>query len=90
MIQRRTLLRGLSVSMSLPWLESLTASTARAAATNAEASAHPTRMAFVYAPNGVIKDKWTPSEVGTDFDLSPTLQPLKSVKEDLIVFTNLS
>lgn len=90
MIQRRTLLRGLSVSMSLPWLESLTASTARAAATNAEASAHPTRMAFVYAPNGVIKDKWTPSEVGTDFDLSPTLQPLESVKEDLIVFTNLS
>jgi hypothetical protein len=89
MIQRRIFLRGLGTTMALPWLESLSpihAGTGLAA----ESPAHPNRMVFVYVPNGVIKDKWTPSDVGTDYELSPTLQPLQAVKDDLLVFTNLS
>ncbi len=85
-MQRRTLLRGLGTAMALPWLESLSPQRAQAAGS----AEHPGRMVFVYAPNGVIKDQWTPADVGNSYELSPTLQPLHVVKDDLIVFTNLS
>jgi hypothetical protein len=90
MIPRRTFLRGLGTTMALPWLESLTTQSVRANGFAAASLAHPNRMVFVYVPNGVIKDKWTPTEVGSDYQLTPTLQPLQKVKDDLIVFTNLS
>lgn len=76
--------------MALPWLESLVPSPVRADSRSAEALTHPRRMVFVYAPNGVIKERWTPAETGAGFELTPTLQPLQSVKDELIVFTNLS
>ena len=46
-------------------------------------------MVFVYAPNGVVKDKWTPADTGGEFALSPSLAPLSNVKDELVVFTNL-
>ena len=73
--------------MTLPWLESFSP-VARAGDSPLES--HPNRMVFVYVPNGVVKDKWVPGTAGADYQLSPTLQPLESVKQDLIVFTNLS
>ncbi len=89
MIQRRYFLRGLGTTMALPWLESLSPIRA-ATGLAADSPTHPNRMVFVYVPNGVIKNKWTPTSIGTDYELSPTLQPLQAVKDDLLVFTNLS
>ena len=54
-ISRRTALKGLGVTIALPYLEAM-ASTARAAA--AEATAAPRRLVFVYFPNGVKTEYW--------------------------------
>jgi hypothetical protein len=53
-------------------LDAMAPRTARAI----EPAAAPRRMAFVYVPNGVNMDDWTPANEGEDFELSPILQPL--------------
>ena len=46
-------------------------------------------MAVLYMPNGVHPDMWTPEGEGRDFTLSPTLEPLADLKQDITVLTNL-
>jgi hypothetical protein len=92
---RRAVLRGLGVSLALPWLESTSGlSRAAAAATpgigGAGAGVSPTRMAFIFVPNGVDLEHWTPSSEGYGFDLPYILQPLAPVKDDLLVLSGLT
>jgi len=47
-------------------------------------------MAFLFVANGVIHDTWTPATEGTDYALPATLEPLASVKDDILVLTNLA
>jgi hypothetical protein len=47
------------------------------------------RFGVVYHPNGVIYDKWLPTGVGSNFELSPTLKGLEPFKDKLIVITGL-
>jgi hypothetical protein len=77
------MLRGVGVTLGLPWLEAMIP--ARAAA----ASKPPVRLAALYMPNGVREDKWTPEGEGSDFKLSSTLQPLADLKQSILVTTNL-
>jgi Protein of unknown function (DUF1552) len=86
-IPRRTILRGLGATVALPWLEAMTPRTVRASTITPKA---PTRLAFVYVPNGVHMADWTPRGTGPDFDLPPLLEPLKSVREDLQVLSGLA
>ncbi|MBX3422418.1 MAG: DUF1552 domain-containing protein [Pirellulaceae bacterium] len=91
-LSRRCLLRGLGVSLALPWLEAMQGShgPSRTMAAEAEsASTAPVRMAVLYVPNGVRQDTWTPIGEGTEFELSPTLEPLQEFKDQLLVLTNL-
>ena len=46
-------------------------------------------MAFLYVPNGVNMSAWVPEGVGRDFKLSKTLEPLKDLKDDVLVLSNL-
>ncbi|QOV90847.1 DUF1552 domain-containing protein [Humisphaera borealis] len=92
-LSRRTLLRGLGVAVSLPWLESMAPLQAIAAAASGAAAnlpsptaGPPVRLGFVYVPNGVNHGKWHIEGDGADFALSPTLSVLKDVK-DQILFT---
>src|SRR5439155_772608 len=48
------------------------------------------RLGVVYHPNGIIYDKWLPTGVGADFELSPTLAGLQPFRDKLIVVTGLS
>ena len=82
-ISRRRALKGLGATIALPFLESMMP---RGVATPAGA---PKRAAFLFMPNGIHPHKWTPSTVGTGFELTPILAPLKNVKEDILVLTNL-
>jgi hypothetical protein len=66
-----TALRGLGVSIALPALESL-----RPACAAPTAASAPTRMAFVYVPNGVNLERWQPRGEGRDYELGPSLEPL--------------
>ena len=50
----------------------------------------PRRMAFVYLPNGMNMADWTPKNVGTDFDLPATLQPLQPFQKDMLVLSGLT
>jgi hypothetical protein len=82
-ISRRTVLRGAGVSLALPWLEAMMP------AASAPKAALPVRMAFLYMPNGVNTKAWAPDGMGRDFKLSPTLQPLADLKDNIVVAQNL-
>jgi hypothetical protein len=99
---RRDLLKGLGITMALPWLESLSgfSGAARGAqpagnvtlpvSAAAAPDKIPNRMIFLYAPNGMVMQKWLPEGEGRDYTLSPTLQPLKDFKDDFNVITGLT
>jgi len=83
-ISRRTLLRGAGTVVALPLLDAMIPAFAPAATT-----APVKRFGVVYHPNGVIYDKWLPTGVGSNFELSPTLKGLQPFKDKLIVVTGL-
>jgi hypothetical protein len=70
-LPRRTFLRGLGTAVALPFLDAMVPALARAQSTK-----RPTRMAFVYVPNGIDMRNWTLDYEGPLGALTPTLQPL--------------
>jgi len=90
-LSRRTLLRGLGCAVAIPWLESMgpMVNWARGATTPAGKAA-PNRMAFLYVPNGKNMKDWTPATEGAGFELPAILQPLKGVRDQLMVLTGLT
>src|SRR5438128_5447306 len=83
-LSRRTVLRGIGATIALPWLDAM-----RPALAAAEPS-RPLRLAFVYVPNGVIPEAWTPLGVGKDYELSRILKPLEPFRDDLLVLSGLA
>ena len=47
-------------------------------------------MAFLYVPNGVHMPGWTPAAQGPGLELPPILEPLRPVKDDLLVLSGLT
>jgi Protein of unknown function (DUF1552) len=92
-VSRRSFLQSAGFLLGLPVFESLLpkASGAMAVASGPGlgASGDPLRMAFVYVPNGVIVDRWTPKGAGTDFKLNETMQPISAFKQDLQIVSGL-
>jgi hypothetical protein len=88
-LSRRTILRGVGISMALPWLEAMGPMNSWGAVTSPVGTA-PNRMAFLYVPNGVNMTDWTPKTDGSGFELPPILKPLDPVKEKLMVLTGLT
>ena len=86
-LSRRTVLRGAGVALGLPWLEAMVPTAVRAA-TQGNAKS-PVRMAVLYMANGVNTSQWTPQGQGRDFSLSPTLEPLQDLKDQVLVVSNL-
>jgi hypothetical protein len=80
-IPRRTFLRGVGTALALPFLDAMVPAFAAPKA--------PLRMGFFYVPNGINMSKWTPATDGTNFELSPTLQPLAPVRDQLLVLSGL-
>src|SRR5262249_46312859 len=87
LISRRTVLRGLGAAVALPWLEAMTPLAVLGAPAPRSL---PRRMAFLYVPNGKNMAEWTPKTEGTGFEMTPTLEPLCAVKDDLLVLTGLT
>lgn len=84
-LPRRTFLRGAGIAIGLPLLDSM----APALAAPAQAKT-PVRMAFVYVPNGIMMNHWTPSTAGSDFEITRLLQPLEAYRKDMLVLTGLA
>jgi len=85
-LPRRTFLRGMGATVALPLLDAMIPSmTAFARA----AAAPVRRLGFVYMPMGCDLPRWTPPSEGRLTELSPSLQSLASVADQLTVITNL-
>jgi hypothetical protein len=85
-ISRRTMLKGMGAMLSLPVLEAMEPLGSLAAGGSRK---YPVRLAVLYMPNGVNPRAWTPTDAGSDFELSPILEPLKNVKDKILVLTQL-
>ena len=85
-IPRRTFLRGMGVTVALPFLNSMIP----AATAMAQTAAGPKlRMGFIYFPHGAIMDQWTPKTAGKDFEISPILKPLEPFRKQLTIVSGL-
>lgn len=87
-LDRRTLLKGVGAAIALPFLEGMLPRGIMAAST--EAAKAPLRMAFVYVPNGLNMENFTPTEVGSDYKLTPLLSKLADHKNDFSVLSGLT
>ena len=83
-IPRRTFLRGMGATLALPMLDAMTPAFAAA-------TPRPIRMAFMQTPNGIfnLKGEWTPKTVGTNWELTRTLEPLAAFKDRMVVLSGL-
>ena len=81
---RRRFLRGVGVTMTLPWLESLSAQDNTAAHT-----AFPKRFAAVFMGNGINGDHWWARGQGAEMELGRTLEPLAPFRSRLNVINGL-
>ena len=86
-LPRRTFLRGVGATLALPLLDSMVPALAAAPAATAQS---PTRLSFVYVPNGRIMDQWTPAALGSNFELTKILEPLAPFKDDMLVLSGLA
>jgi hypothetical protein len=85
-LSRRTLLRGMGVTIALPLFDAMMP--ALTSLTHA-AQQSVRRLGIVYVPNGIAMQHWTPSGAGTDFELTPILQPLAPIRDRLVVVSGL-
>jgi hypothetical protein len=81
----------LGTAVALPLLEAMEPAVSLAAsASGSGAGTAPTRMAFLFVPNGVNMSEWTPQTVGYGYQLSNILQPLSKLKDDILVLSGLT
>jgi hypothetical protein len=85
---RRTFLRGVGVTMALPWMESLAVWGDRARAATV-ASQAPVRLAVMFSGNGFHSREWWATGSGKDMQLGKVLQPLSDFREKLLVIKGL-
>ena len=88
-ISRRTILRGLGVSMALPMLEAM-GPIARATGVSGMGPAAPVRLAWVFFPNGTNAKRWLPDGEGTNWAVTPSLEPLEPMRNDFLVLRGLA
>ena len=85
---RRTLLRGLGVSMALPWLESLPV-WGDEPAKNQKSSEAPVRLAVLFSGNGFHGKEWWVKGEGKSMELGQVLAPLQDFREKLLFISGL-
>ena len=85
-LSRRTFLRGIGVSMALPWLESVPVWGDEKPKTGSEP---PVRMACLFSGNGFHSKEWWVKGDGAKMELGKVLEPLKPVREKLLFLRGL-
>ena len=86
-IPRRTFLRGMGASLAVPLLDGMVP--AFAGPLDKTAANPAFRLQYVYVPNGIIKEKYRPAEVGVLSKLTPTLEPLAPLRDNFLVLSGL-
>ena len=85
---RRTMLRGLGVTMALPWLESLKVWGDEVPG-NAASSEAPVRLAVVFSGNGFHSKEWWAKGEGSAMELGKVLTPLGDFREKMLFVRGL-
>lgn len=85
-ISRRTMLKGAGVLLGVPFLEAMT----KSGFGMSPEAIPPRRLGWVYIPNGVVEEDWTPIGEGRDFKLNRSNSSLEDIRSDLLFVSNLS
>jgi hypothetical protein len=85
-VSRRTFLRGVGVTMALPWLESVPV---WGAETTGVSTTPPRRFAALFMGNGINAKHWWARGAGAEMELSKTLEPLAPFRKKLNVINGL-
>jgi hypothetical protein len=85
-LSRRTLLKGAGASIALPLLDAMVPAGTALAQT---AAAPSPKLGFVYFPHGAVRQFWTPTNTGRDFQFSHILKPLEPLRDYVTVVSGL-
>jgi len=86
-LPRRMFLHGIGAAVGLPLLDSMIPALAAAD----DAVAKPARrITFIYLPNGMMMDKWTPVGEGSAFEMTQILEPLAPFRNQLLLLSGLA
>ena len=85
-LARRTVLRGVGATLALPMLDAMVPALSGISGRAAEPVR---RLGWVYSPNGMAMDAWTPAATES-LALSTTLSPLASYREQTVVVSGLA
>ncbi len=81
----------MGAAIALPFLDAMTpAFGATTRIGGPQIKQAPFRMAFTYAPNGIIMDAWTPAQLGADYQMSRVMAPLAPFRDKLLVLSGLN
>lgn len=86
---RRTFLRGIGVTMALPWLESMPVWGDERTTTAAGGSQAPVRMACLFAGNGFHSKEWWAKGEGKAMEVGKVLAPLRDLREKMLFIRGL-
>jgi hypothetical protein len=85
---RRTFLRGVGVTIALPWMESVRVWGDTAAAAKS-ASEPPVRLGVLFAGNGFHSKEWWAKGEGKNMQLGKVLEPLSDLREKMLFVQGL-
>ncbi len=91
-MNRRTFLRGIGAGISLPAFETFLPQSVKAEGALPLATTEtgmPLRTAFLYHPNGVNMNRWTPKGTGKNYRLNATQEPFASYQDEFLFLSNL-
>jgi hypothetical protein len=88
-LSRRHFIRGVGAAIALPMLDSMIPAALGQTAKAIARKAPPMRLSFFYVPNGIVMKDWTPTTLGSDFELPPILQPLAAFRNQTTIFSGL-
>ncbi len=86
---RRTFLRGVGVSMALPWMESVNVWGDTPPASTRPASEAPVRLAVLFSGNGFHSREWWAKGEGDGMELGKVLEPLSDVRRKMLFVRGL-
>ena len=93
-LSRRTVLKGMGVTLAMPFLDAMTPAATALANTAAKGKLRFVAMEMVHGAAGstaygLQKNLWSPADTGRSFDLSPTaLAPLEPFRNDITIISN--
>ena len=85
-LDRRTVLRGIGAALALPMLDAMVPALSGISGRAAEPVR---RLGWVYSPNGMAMNAWTPAAVPS-LELSPILSPLAPYRDQTVVVSGLA